>query len=236
MNRRTAGFLRSRGARASLRRRALRLLGAALVLRLAACPAAAEGWKELKNCELIPDPSNDGDSFHVRYKRRHYIFRLYFVDAPETDRSFPDRLQEQAAYWEIDPREVVALGAEAREFTLHVLRQPFTVYTKRQDAQGRSDRPRYFAFVKTEGGYLSDLLVSRGLARVYGADTDLPDKREAWRYWGHLRVLEKAAKRNGLGAWKQSRADRPGPSGGLLRSPPSSRLQMLLEQQKRALP
>jgi hypothetical protein len=46
------------------------------------------------------------------------------------------------------------------------------------------------------------LLVSNGLARIYGTRTPLPDGRDSHEYLAHLRELEaeaKAAKRGALG-------------------------------------
>jgi hypothetical protein len=56
-------------------------LGLAIVDLSARAP-----WMTLKDCRYIKNPSDDGDSFHVRMGRKETIFRLYFVDAPETDR------------------------------------------------------------------------------------------------------------------------------------------------------
>ena len=53
----------------------------------------------LKDCRLIPNPANDGDSFHVSAGEKEYLFRLYLVDAPETDEMTPRRLIEQAKYF-----------------------------------------------------------------------------------------------------------------------------------------
>ncbi len=46
---------------------------------------AREDWITLENCRLVPNPANDGDNFHASVNGKEYIFRLYFVDAPETD-------------------------------------------------------------------------------------------------------------------------------------------------------
>jgi len=53
-------------------------------------PGADEQWVTYKGCRYLPNAANDGDSFHVRRRRGgKYIFRLYFVDAPETDIQHP---------------------------------------------------------------------------------------------------------------------------------------------------
>jgi len=59
----------------------------------------SKDWIVLKDCRLIPNPANDGDSFHVSAGEKEYLFRLYLVDAPETDEMTPRRLIEQAKYF-----------------------------------------------------------------------------------------------------------------------------------------
>src|SRR5438477_7958377 len=46
-----------------------------------------------------------------------YLFRLYFVDAPETDEMSPKRLIEQAKYFAITVPQAIEVGREAKEFT-----------------------------------------------------------------------------------------------------------------------
>ncbi|MFN2509469.1 MAG: hypothetical protein ABR589_11940, partial [Chthoniobacterales bacterium] len=62
---------------------------------------AREPWVVMKDCRLESDESNDADSFHIKAGGKKYIFRLYFVDAPETDAGFPERVEEQAKYFGI---------------------------------------------------------------------------------------------------------------------------------------
>jgi hypothetical protein len=54
----------------------------------------SKDWIVLENCRLLPNAANDGDSFHVSVNGKDYRFRLYFVDAPETDAANPSRLIE----------------------------------------------------------------------------------------------------------------------------------------------
>jgi len=185
------------------------------LLALTAACAGAERWSVLTDCRLIPNDSNDGDSFHVKAGRRHYILRLYFVDAPETDDSYPERVKEQAEYWDVTSQRAVSLGKKARAFAARFLADGFTVHTRRQNAQGRSNRQRFYALVETRAGYLADALVSNGLARVFGQETDLPDGTEARRYWTRLRALERGAKKRAVGGWAGPRA-----GGPQLRLPP----------------
>jgi hypothetical protein len=81
---------------------AKRALVAVAVLWTAAVDLGArdgsKDWIVLNNCRLIANPANDGDSFHVSAGEKEYLFRLYFVDAPETDEMIPGRLVEQAKY------------------------------------------------------------------------------------------------------------------------------------------
>jgi hypothetical protein len=91
------------------------------VLWIAAVDAAArgesKGWIVLKDCRLIANPANDGDSFHVSVGDKEYLFRLYFVDAPETDAMNPGRLVEQAKYFTITVPQTIEVGQAAKEFT-----------------------------------------------------------------------------------------------------------------------
>jgi endonuclease YncB( thermonuclease family) len=182
-----------------------------LLATLAALPAAGatRKWTVYDKCELIPNDFNDGDSFHVRCKRRHYVFRLCFVDAPETDRSIPGRLTEQAQYWDIKEKDALRLGKEAARFTGDFLKREFKVYTKREDARGRGERPRYFAMVEAGGKFLSMALVENGLARIYGKRLNLPNGLSWRKYKARLETAERKAKREGQGAWGLS-LSRPG--------------------------
>lgn len=108
----------------------------------------------LKDCRLIPNPANDGDSFHVSAGAKEYLFRLYFVDAPETDEMIPRRLVEQAKYFAITVPQAIEIGRAAKEFTRQKLFEPFTVFTHMSDAMGQSRLERFYAFVQTKDGDL----------------------------------------------------------------------------------
>ena len=82
--------------------------------------AARDGskdWVVLENCRLITNPANDGDSFHVSAGEKEYLFRLYLVDAPETDEMTPRRLIEQAKYFSITVPQAIEVGRAAKDFT-----------------------------------------------------------------------------------------------------------------------
>lgn len=165
---------------------------------------AASPWVRLEGCTLVENPYNDGDSFHVRHQGREYIFRLYFVDTPETDREFHQRLRDQTDYFGIDSATLIELGRESASAVRALLSRPFTVVTRWQGAQGRSVTPRFYAFVETAEGDLGEILVRRGLARVYGVRVHLPDGRRAQDYRAHLLKLEDEARARRVGAWARS--------------------------------
>ena len=58
---------------------------------------------------------------------RECIFRLYFVDAPEVDDSFPDRNRERTRHSCMTAKENRKAGEATRTLTAHMLRKPFTV-------------------------------------------------------------------------------------------------------------
>lgn len=182
--------------------RLARLAAVAIVSGLAVSHLQAHGkWVTLDNCSLIPNASNDGDSFHVRAKRREYIFRLYFADAPETDPGLADRLEEQARYFGITVAQTLQLGERARNFTNQELSKPFTVLTCRSDALGRSKLERFYAFVKIDNKDLAEELVENGLARVHGASAAPAGLPLAEGEWAKLERLEAEAKREKVGGW-----------------------------------
>lgn len=161
--------------------------------------ARRSDWTILEGCRLLSNPSNDGDSFHVRHEGQEYIFRLYHVDTPETDNSFPDRVRDQALYFGISPRDAIRIGEEAKRFTARALGgKTFTVATQWTDAMGNSDLPRFFALVVTDEGDLDELLTRAGLVRVYGMDIEGAVGRLKNRT---LLQLEKDARRDKQGAW-----------------------------------
>ncbi len=180
----------------------LRLFRLCLLLSLAAATGAQGGeWQTFRNCRYLPNAGNDGDSFHVQAAGREYIFRLYFVDTPETDTSVPARVAEQAKYFHAKPAQTIELGHEAERFTRQRLGRPFTVRTCLQDARGRSRLPRYFALVETRQGDLGESLVANGLARVHGAASDPPGMDRAEVEWHKLERFEHSAQREKIGGW-----------------------------------
>ncbi len=167
----------------------------------AAAPASS-AWRTLRNARLNEEAFYDGDSFELVAGRHRRVYRLYFVDAPETDDTFPDRVKEQAKYFRVTPDRVRELGGEARKFAREFLKDGATVYHLGEDAGGRAQR--YFAMVQSsDGRFLCEALVAAGLARVYGAGTDLPDGTPEARHWVRLRAAERRAKEAGTGGWSE---------------------------------
>ena len=166
--------------------------------------STAGKWRVYNNAELLHNDFNDGDSFHVMCNNRHYIFRLYFVDTPETSATYKIRVKKQADYFGITVKDVLKTGTIAARFTNRLLSgKKFTVYTKKEDARGNSRRKRYFAMVKIGDQWLSALLVDAGLARIYGMHTDLPEKgKSAGKYIARLKTKEKEAEKLHKGAWR----------------------------------
>ena len=126
----------------------------------------AKPFERLDGCVLEPDEWTDGDSFRVRLPdSRLETFRLYFVDTTES-RSRGKRSDEQAAYFGLTRAQAIELGRQAKIFTANAFAQPFTIYTRWRSVFGPT---RYYAIVVTADGHdLNELLVSNGLARVYG--------------------------------------------------------------------
>ena len=163
---------------------------------------AEKRWYTKVDCTLMPHESNDGDSFHVKVKGREYIYRLYFVDAPESDYGIPERVKEQADYFGIaDPKDAVKIGKEAADFTSKFLAKGFTVYTKGADAMGRSAKDRDYAMVEVDGKDLGVALVEQGLARIYGQQESPPDGVSISIMRTRLKTAEREAKESKRGAW-----------------------------------
>lgn len=175
-----------------------------------ATPGGLEHWEQV---EWVADPSNDGDSFSVRYDGAEYLLRLYYVDAPETSASSETdarRVREQSRYFGLEShRDTVHFGQAAAEFTRTMLARPFTVYTARATAPGRSVSRRIYAFVETSGSEdLAALLVARGLARAYGVRRALPDGTSAVDAAAGFSDLESAAMLDRAGLWSASNSKR----------------------------
>jgi competence ComEA-like helix-hairpin-helix protein len=169
-------------------------------LATAPCLASAP-WVTLQGGHYLIKRPNDGDSFHVSLEGHEYIFRLYFVDAPETSAEFRDRVEEQATYFGVTVDQVLHVGELAKEFTREKLTDSFLVRTCWEDAGGRSRMQRFYAFVQTRTGDLGEQLVENGLARAHSATAKPEGLTSAAAEWKNLIKLEHKAKREKIGGW-----------------------------------
>lgn len=179
------------------------------ILLITVSPLFAE-WTTLKSCRLVENASNDADSFVIScstaYRgQKENRFRLYFVDAAETDSNSEfkrDRLSEQAEYWERDdPDFALRIGLRSSQTVKKMLRQRFTVYTKGEYAPSMG-RPRYYALIEVDGQMLDEFLVEEGLVRIYGKGTDLPDGTSQQTHWRKLEALERRARNEHKNGWR----------------------------------
>ena len=186
---------------ADMNRRRLFLLVALLGLAAAPSAEAAKKWRTKEACTLIENASNDGDSFHIRVNKRRYIFRLLWVDTPETDLRYPERVAEQAAYFGITSEQAIKVGKDAVRFSANFLKEPFTVYTQFDDAMGASAKDRDYAIIKAGDTYLMEALVANGLARIHGIQEMHDDGPSVSTMRMRLKGIENDAKKNRRGAW-----------------------------------
>jgi competence protein ComEA len=154
------------------------------------------GWERLTDCKLLPNESNDGDSFHVEHEGKEYIFRLYFVDTPESSRQVEERVAAQADDFGVSEEQVLDTGHAAAEFTAKALRGRFEVLTRFENALGASRMGRSYAVIKTpQKEDLGMLLVKNGLARAHGMAPDAPGSYKMTDY----KRAEERARRNKIG-------------------------------------
>ncbi len=159
-------------------------------------------WRVLRGAHLVEERYFDGDSFHLKPAQgREGIFRLYFADCPETDRSLKDRIAAQAKTFKIPGSRIPAMGRKAAEFTREFLRDGCTVHTKMEVAEGNSRMTRHYALIEARGRWLHEALIEAGLARAYGMSIDLPSGPSARSHWRHLHKLQDEAREHGAGVW-----------------------------------
>src|SRR5205809_1717827 len=177
----------------------------------------SKDWIVLENCRLIVNPANDGDSFHASAGEKEYLFRLYSVDAAETDEMNPARLVEQAKYFAITVPQAIEVGQAAKEFTGEKLSEPFTAFTRMSDAMGSSNLERVYAFVRTKDGDLGEQLVRNGLARNHGRKAAPPGLKDSRSEVEKLQQFEDEARQEKIGGWGVNagrlnvRAQKPAP-------------------------
>lgn len=173
----------------------------------------AKPLTKIEGLKLVPNSSNDGDSFHVTDGKEKYFLRLYLVDTPETsagDDAMAKRVREQTRYFGLpDYSMTVAFGKKAAEFTKQQLSEPFVVYTAFSLAGGRSSVSRYYAFVVTaKQERLDELLVKNGMARAYGLSRDDHEGVSGDELRARLADFEASAMLSRQGIWKFSNAEK----------------------------
>lgn len=172
-------------------------------------------WEVWENVRLKPGSYADGDSFWVLYRGQEYVIRLYYVDTPETDHRFPQRIQDQADYFRISYDETILLGEKGADFAQKHLARPFTVITKRERV---FDSNRIFGAIRTSSGEdFAMALVEGGLARVFGRAAEIPGYPPPDQFFRQLRSARERARARGLGGWSRQ-------SGGIVWEDPSRRL------------
>jgi competence protein ComEA len=163
-------------------------------------------WETLEGCRLVTNAVVDGDSFRLLHKEREYLFRLYFVDAAETDSSLKDRVQDQAAYFGISVHDIPRVGKLGAEFTREKLSgRDFTVLTRWQNAMGRSSLARFYCVVMVEEKNLAEELVAGGLARIYGLRANWPEGPRSTTFINRLKNIELEAREQKRGVWDETR-------------------------------
>lgn len=174
-------------------------------------PERIGGYEVYRNCRLDAERNNDGDSFAIRLPDgRSEIFRLYFVDTPESQfkeygggSSNHERIRQQADYFGITPEQSVEIGGKAKSFVLERLeKRPFTLYTV-WDSPFNDERYHAFIEFPSSGGNrsLDEILVEQGLCRIHTKGADTPDGMPANQRKDQLRALERQARDRRAGAW-----------------------------------
>jgi competence ComEA-like helix-hairpin-helix protein len=178
-------------------------------------PANPQGkWEVLAKCRLTTNTVTDGDSFHVTHQGRSYIFRLYFVDAPEADASMTERARDQAAYFGVAAKDIPKGGKMAAKFTQEKLTgREFTVVTRYQNALGRSSLARFYSVVLVDGKNLAEEMVANGQARIYGLRANWPDGERSATFVNKLKNLELTAREKQLGMWNTNEFPRTSETG-----------------------
>jgi competence protein ComEA len=192
---------------------AVLLTCASLLLDVIPC-LANPNLESFPNCQFADESWADGDSFPVQFPDGTVrTIRLYGVDCLESSVEGSDsnarRLRDQKRWFGIPSIQTAhALGTDGKTETKNQLSKPFTVHTAFADARGDSRYQRIYGFVTTSTGLdLSELLVSKGLARAFGVARQRPDGTSGEEWREQLNDLEVIAAKKGLGAWSKTNWD-----------------------------
>ena len=83
---------------------------------------ANRNYEILLGCKLVESRANDGNTFRIRHRDNEYVFRLYFVDSPETTTNNTDLIQAQTRYFNYIGEE--QLLETSRAFTVFTQWKP----------------------------------------------------------------------------------------------------------------
>lgn len=179
-------------------------LAAGFLLLSGAVHAADKPWVELTDCRLVENKNNDGDSFRFLWNGEEHVGRLYFVDAPEMNLDYPERVREQSEHFDNTLDDTWRVGVRAAERVRELMKKPFVVRTRWAGAQGRGNLPRFYVMVEVGGKCLAETLVREGLAYVRGISVQLPTGEKGAAVRTRLLEAEQEAKAAGRGAWAAS--------------------------------
>lgn len=189
---------------------------------------AGDKWVDQGEVNLAPHVQLDGDSFGMEMKtakgnKVERTYRLYGTDCTESDakdKLLKARIQEQVEYFGCKPEEIPAMGKAAAAFTRkRLIEGKPRVWTRGKLGERlpkNAGRPqRYYALIEVtapdgQRRWLHELLLEAGLARAFGKPAAWPPEEEDSRgeraacekFAEDLKRLEKAARRSGLGLWK----------------------------------
>jgi endonuclease YncB( thermonuclease family) len=173
--------------------------------------AALPEFKVFPKARFIESRTNEADTLRIKVSdtEDEQVFVLYFVDALDASWTHPQRVQEQARYFDVSGEKVVSEGLKATQYVTQLLKdRPFSVMTRWEQVPERS---RFYALILVEHTpgswvYLADLLVQQGFARVAGVTTSLPsDARSLNDYALELQALRKQAEQRKAGIWAASK-------------------------------
>jgi endonuclease YncB( thermonuclease family) len=187
----------------------LGLLVAGFLLLTGAAHGKDKPWVEMADCRLVEDGNNDGDSFRFLWKGEEHVGRLYFVDAPETNLEYPERVREQSAHFDSTLDATWRAGVEAARRARELMKEPFIVRTRWSGAAGRGNTPRYYVMVEVGGKCLAETLVREGLAYVRGVSIQLPTGEKGAAVRARLLEVEGEARSAGRGAWAAGKKNVP---------------------------
>ncbi len=161
----------------------------------------------LPSPELVESPANEADTLRIRHGTEEYVFVLYYVDALETTMDHPQRVAEQARWFQTAGQDITSVGQDAVMYVTKLLKENhFNVLTRWERVP---NTVRYYAVIMVDQAqgpvYLADLLIRYGYARVGSVMTELPDdRREQPTYLAELKRPYDKARRAKAGIWAKS--------------------------------